>query len=83
MLFVILMNVLLHLATGRMLISQDRKLIEQREEYVRIQNNILSNRIIYEGIDQFSLSGDYSDDADMVSELQLMANGIEGRIAPL
>ena len=60
--------------------AQDRKLLEQREDYVRMQNNILANRIISEGIDEFSISGDLLEDSDMISELQLTASGLEGRI---
>ena len=60
--------------------AQDKKLIDQREDYVRMQNNILANRIIHEGIDEFTVSGDFSEDSDMISELQLIAGGLEGRI---
>ena len=60
--------------------AQDKKMLEQREDYIRMQNNILVNRIIHEGIDEFSFSDDFSEDSDMITELQLMASGIEGRI---
>lgn len=76
----LIVNLFLHAATGRLVKAQDRKLIEQREDYVRMQNNILANRIIHEGIDEFSVSGDFSEDSDMISELQLIASGLEGRI---
>ena len=78
--FVLIVNFFLHAATGRLVRAQDKKLIEQREDYVRMQNNILANRIIHEGIDEFSISGDFSEDSDMISELQVMASGLEGRI---
>ncbi len=55
-------------------------MMELREDYVRIQNTILANRIFYEGIDQFSYSDDSFADSDMVNELQSMASQIEGRI---
>ena len=74
------MNIFLHGATRRLIIAQDKKLMDQREDYVRMQNNILANRIIHEGIDEFSISGDFSEDSDMISELQLIASGLEGRI---
>ncbi|MBR5047659.1 MAG: two-component sensor histidine kinase [Eubacterium sp.] len=74
------MNLILHSANRRLVTAQDKKMMEQREDYVRMQNNILANRIINEGIDEFSFSDDFTEDSDMVSELQLMAAGIEGRI---
>ena len=79
-LFIIILNLFLQIATGRLLAAQDNKMVEMREETVRIQNTILANRIFSEGIDQFSFADESASDSDTVSELQSMASEVEGRI---
>ena len=75
----IALNVFLYAGTERLLDVQERKSLEQRENYVRLQNNILSNRVKKDGISAYSMLTD-SEDGAVLKELQSMACQMEGRI---
>lgn len=80
LLIVIALNVFFYAGTERLIYALEKKSLEQREDYIRIENNRLANRIMYEGFDQFSQDDMEFDEEDFRDTLQNMSCQMNCRI---
>ncbi len=78
--FVIALNVFIYAGTERLLYEQDKKILEQRADYIQTQNNILVNRIMNEGMEEYTMSDFYGEEENVINALQSLASQIEGRV---
>lgn len=77
----IALNLILHLATERLLYAQNKRQIDQRADQIAIQNNILANRIVSDGLDEYTMSQALFEEEDSsYNALESMACQFEGRI---
>ena len=78
--FMIVFNLFLSIATDHMVRSYQKKAMEQKASYVEKQCGILANQLMLNGINAYNMTSTSDDRGSNIYELEQLANDIGGRI---
>lgn len=76
----IMLSLFLSIGTSQLLVSYEKKSLEQRASYVEKQCGILSNQILINGMNSYNMTNVSDSGNSNFYELEQLANDIEGRI---